>query len=103
MDPQQRLVLEQGYQALHAAGLPKPSLLGSATGVYVGVWACEYAALLKRSPTAGSVYAVTSALPSALVGRVSFALGLQGPCVSFDTACSSSLAALHAGARPLNP
>ena len=63
----------------------KPELLGSLTGVYVGVWACEYAALLKRSPAASSAYAVTSATCSVVVGRVSFALGLQGPCLSFDT------------------
>ena len=71
--------------ALHAAGMRKPELLGSLTGVYVGVWACEYAALLKRSPAASSAYAVTSATCSVVVGRVSFALGLQGPCLSFDT------------------
>ena len=85
MDPQQRLLLEHGYAALHAAGMRKPELLGSLTGVYVGVWACEYAALLKRSPAASSAYAVTSATCSVVVGRVSFALGLQGPCLSFDT------------------
>ena len=28
-----------------------------------------------------------------VVGRVSFALGLQGPCVSVDTACASALSA----------
>jgi hypothetical protein len=85
MDPQQRLLLEHGYEALHAAGMRKSELLGSLTGVYVGVWACEYAALLKRSPAASSAYAVTSATCSVVVGRVSFALGLQGPCLSFDT------------------
>ena len=82
-------------------GLRKDSLLGSATGVYVGVWACEYAAVLRRSAAGRSVYAATASACSVVVGRLSFALGLQGPCMSYDTACSSSLAALHGGLRAL--
>ena len=101
MDPQQRLLLERGYEALHMGGQRKDSLMGSATGVFVGVWACEYAAVLRRSAAGRSVYAVTAASCAVVVGRLSFALGLQGPCVSYDTACSSSLAALHGGLRAL--
>ena len=33
--------------------------------------------------------------------RVSYALGLSGPCVSTDTACSSSLVAAHLAHRAL--
>ena len=36
-----------------------------------------------------------------MLGRVSYALGLGGPCVSTDTACSSSLVAVHLAHRGL--
>ena len=41
MDPKQRLLLEVGYSAFHAAGLGKPELLGSDTGVFVGMCSQE--------------------------------------------------------------
>ena len=101
MDPQQRLLLEQGYAVLHDTGDRKQVLMGSSTGVYVGVWACEFAEALQGSPAGTSTYATTASTCSVMVGRVSFALGLLGPCISYDTACSSGLVAGHAGVRAL--
>lgn len=48
-----------------------------------------------------SVYAGTSVALSVVSGRVSYTLGLTGPCLSLDTACSSSLVALHLAASAL--
>ena len=93
MDPQQRLLLERGYEALHGAAMRKASLQGSLCGVFLGVWTPEFNDVLARSPAALSVYSATAAMCSVAAGRVSFVLGLQGPCLSYDTACSSSLAA----------
>eukprot|EP00966_Prymnesium_polylepis_P197403 4574456-Prymnesium_polylepis.1 len=53
------------------------------------------------SPAHRSVYAVTAATCSVVVGRISFALGLLGPSVSVDTACSAGLVACHSGRRTL--
>ncbi len=39
--------------------------------------------------------------PPYMVGRLSYAFGLTGPCVSTDTACSSSLVAAHLAHRAL--
>ena len=101
MDPQQRQLLERGYVALHSAGWSKASLMGAVVGVSVGQWASEYGSVLAGTPAALSVYASTGFACSVTCGRVSFALGVQGPCVSYDTACSASLVALHGGVRAL--
>jgi 3-oxoacyl-(acyl-carrier-protein) synthase/thioesterase domain-containing protein len=97
MDPHQRLALEEGYAALHAAALNRGSLMGSATGVFGGIWASDYSAVLPRRGAAGrGPFAVTATGCAMLVGRLSYTLGLQGPSIAFDTACSSSLSALQA-------
>jgi acyl transferase domain-containing protein len=102
MDPQQRLLLEQGYAALHNAALARKQLDGSLTGVFVGFenrW--EFDDILSASPAGGSVYAATGSTASIASGRLSYALGLHGPCVTYDTACSAALAAGHGGLRAL--
>ena len=38
MDPHQRLALEEGYVALHAASSRRSSLMNSVTGVFGGLW-----------------------------------------------------------------
>ena len=57
--------------------------------------------MLAHTPAGRSVYASTGFSCSVTCGRVSFALGLHGPCASYDTACSAALAACHAGLRAL--
>ena len=101
MDPQQRLLLERGYASLYGAGMTKNTLLGSITAVNVGQWASEFGGVLLRSAAGRSVYASTGSSCSVTCGRVSFTLGLQGPCSSYDTACSASLVANHGSVRAL--
>ena len=97
MDPQQRLLLETAYAALHASGARRSTLLGGEGGVFVGIERPDWALLASSRPS--SVYAVTGDTTSVASGRLSFALGLQGPCMSVDTACSSALVALHGAWR----
>ena len=95
MDPQQRLLLEVSWEALENAALA-PQLLTSRTGVFIGISNCDYAnRFLKRDVTEIDAYMSVGTSFSAAVGRLSYLLGLQGPCVALDTACSSSLVAVH--------
>merc|ERR1711965_637518 len=101
MDPCQRLVLEFGYAALRDAPLDRTALGGSLTGFFLGISSTEFAQVLRASPAGGSVYAATGSSASIAAGRLSYTLGLHGPCVSYDTACSAALAACHVGLRAL--
>eukprot|EP00966_Prymnesium_polylepis_P187580 4348481-Prymnesium_polylepis.1 len=95
MDPQQRQLLERGYMALHASGTTKGELMGATVAVNVGQWASDFGNVLLPTPAGRGVYASTGIACSVTCGRVSFVLGLQGPCGSYDTACSASLVANH--------
>ena len=101
MDPQQRVLLERGYEALHASALGKAQLQGRLVGVFVGISVNEFVALLGTIPAGQSVFAATGASLSVASGRISYNLGLHGPCASYDTACSSALICIHAGRRAL--
>ncbi len=102
MDPQQRLVLEVGWEALEHAGQSADRLHQTATGVFIGVCNADYAHLLTASDVEHlDTYMATGNAASVVSGRVAYTLGLQGPALSIDTACSSSLVAIHAAAQSL--
>ena len=101
MDPCQRLLLELGYASLHTAGMTRTKLGGSLTGIFLGFSGAEFVQVLAASPAGGSVYAATGSSSSIASGRLSYVLGLHGPCASYDTACSAALVAGHAGLRAL--
>ncbi|WP_455710902.1 type I polyketide synthase, partial [Streptomyces halstedii] len=101
MDPQQRLLLMASWEAVEQAGIDPLSLRGSRTGVYASAIDQGYATLGSDAAEAVQGFLMTGNSMSVMSGRVSYALGLEGPAVTVDTACSASLVALHLAARAL--
>jgi amino acid adenylation domain-containing protein len=100
-DPQQRLLMETSWEALEDAGIDPKSLMDSPTGVFVGLIGNEYARRALSDMSSVDAYAMLGGMHSAMVGRISYWLGLRGPNMPVDTACSSSLVAVHLGCQAL--
>ncbi|MFI2712293.1 type I polyketide synthase [Micromonospora sp. NPDC018662] len=101
MDPQQRLLLETSWAAIEDARIDPSSLRGSRVGVFAGTNGQDFDHLIRYGGDHLAGYGATGASASVLSGRVSYALGLEGPALTVDTACSSSLVALHLAAQSL--
>ena len=101
MDPMAMLVLETTYGALSDSGSDSRDKLANAPiGFFLGAGGStgnesSGTALPSGAKRAPSVYSATSGALSVLSGRLSYTLGLTGPCQTTDTACSSSLVAAH--------
>ncbi|MGE2817415.1 SDR family NAD(P)-dependent oxidoreductase [Mycobacterium heidelbergense] len=102
MDPQHRLLLEVSWEALEHAGVPPRDVMGTQGGVFVGIWSQDNSVRLGTRYQNIDAYAATIGnVHSTAAGRVSYFLGLHGPCVAVDTACSSSLVATHLAVQSL--
>jgi acyl transferase domain-containing protein len=95
IDPQQRIFLEVGMEAIEDAGIRREDLKRSRTGVFVGASASEYGALDLVTASHIRAATATGGALSIIANRLSYSLDLTGPSLVVDTACSSSLVALH--------
>ncbi len=95
MDPQQRLFLEMAWEALEDAGIQPSALRDSQTAVFVGAMWQDYGLLSSADPLAIAQHTLAGQDTSIIPARVSYALGLRGPCLTVNTACSSALVAVH--------
>ena len=102
MDPQQRLLLETTWEALEDAGIPPSSLVGSHTGVFVGICNLDYGYVtLRASCEKINAYFASGLSHAIAAGRISYLLGLEGPSLAVDTSCSASLMAVHLACQSL--
>ena len=97
VDPQQRLVLELGWEALEDAGVVPATLRRGQVGVFVGAMWDDYAALCDVPDR----HAMTGQRRTMIANRLSHFLGLRGPSLTVDTAQSSSLVAVHLACESL--
>lgn len=89
MDPRQRLLLQEAWNALEDAGYGDEHIRKSKIGMYVGAEESSYTALT------GSDSSITSSNSAILAARISYFLNLSGPNMAINTACSSALVAVH--------
>eukprot|EP00966_Prymnesium_polylepis_P177160 4103310-Prymnesium_polylepis.1 len=104
MDPQQRVLLEIGYEALHGAGERRKPLAGRPVAVHIGIDHLDWQSMQQRVRYTGSlrdvsVYAGSGEHGNMASGRLAYVLNLRGPSITFNTACSSTLVASHVGAQ----
>ncbi|MBL0385660.1 amino acid adenylation domain-containing protein [Tumebacillus sp. ITR2] len=103
MDPQQRLFLEVGWQALEHAGYSSHSYSGR-IGVYGGTGRPGYLLHhLKTNPESAAELFQTTILNEKdfLSTRLAYKLNLRGPALTVQTACSTSLVAVHIACQQL--
>ena len=100
MDPQHRLLLEVAWEALEDAGQVPDALSGQRVGVFVGMCTNDYENVVDDASQIDIYFAAGNAR-SVLSGRLSYALGLEGPSIVVDTACSTSLVTVHLACQSL--
>ncbi|PZH14813.1 hypothetical protein C1I97_09670, partial [Streptomyces sp. NTH33] len=101
-DPQQRLLLELAWECAEDARVAPASLRNTATGVFVGAMADDFAQLTaRRGADATTRHTLAGTRRTLLANRISRTLGLRGPSLCVDTGQSSSLVAVHLACESL--
>lgn len=90
MNPHQRLVMQEGWNALEDAGYNPKALSGSQTAIFIG------------AEPAGYIGDTFTGLSDAIIAsRLSYAMNFNGPAFVVNTGCSSSAVAIHLGCESL--
>ena len=91
MDPQARIILEEGLKAAYDAGYEKRDLSGKKVGVYIG-GRLQYGGNVKEALQSSNP--ILGFGQNYLASNLSRIFNLTGPSMVVDTACSSGLAAM---------
>ncbi|UWF51894.1 SDR family NAD(P)-dependent oxidoreductase [Pseudomonas sp. N3-W] len=94
LDPRQRLLLQESWNALEDAGIGPRQLAAQRVGMFVGVEEGDFQRLAGEE-------SLTSSHNGILASRLAYFLNLTGPTMAINTACSSALVALHQAASSL--
>jgi acyl transferase domain-containing protein/NAD(P)-dependent dehydrogenase (short-subunit alcohol dehydrogenase family)/acyl carrier protein len=89
MDPRQRILLQEAWNALENAGYGPRLLEKGKIGMFVGVEDGDYYAAGEKPSL------VTSNHNGILASRLAYFLNFHGPVMAINTACSSGLVAVH--------
>ncbi|MCX7920840.1 MAG: SDR family NAD(P)-dependent oxidoreductase [Clostridia bacterium] len=100
-DPQQRIFLEECWNALEDAGYASEALDSKRCGVFVGVGGGDYQSRLRQNNIDRIPQSFWGNEPSVIPARIAYFLNLKGAAVSINTACSSSLVAIHVACRSI--
>ncbi|HEU5133666.1 MAG TPA: SDR family NAD(P)-dependent oxidoreductase [Steroidobacteraceae bacterium] len=90
MNPHQRLVMQESWNAIEDAGYNPKTLAGTRTGIFVG-----------SEPTGYAGDTFTGVSEAIIASRLSYVLNLNGPAFVVNTGCSSSGVALHLACESL--
>ncbi|HEX2925739.1 MAG TPA: SDR family NAD(P)-dependent oxidoreductase, partial [Ruminiclostridium sp.] len=94
-DPQQRIFLEECWNALEDAGYASDTIDSKNCGIFAGAGGGDYLARLRKNNVDRVPQSFWGNESSVIPARIAYFLNLKGPAVSINTACSSSLVAIH--------
>ncbi len=94
-DPQQRIFLEECWNALEDAGYASDVIDSKRCGIFAGTGGGDYLTRLRENNVDRIPQSFWGNESSVIPARIAYFLNLKGPAVSINTACSSSLVAIH--------
>lgn len=101
VEPQERILLEVAREALDHAAVAPSDLVGTDTGVFLGICTGDDGDQLLDDLSGSGAGTGTGAATRAAADRISRSLGLRGASMAVDAACSTSLVALHLAVKSL--
>jgi polyketide synthase-associated protein len=104
MDPQQRVVLECGYEAIYNSGMKKGQIMNSLGGMYLGYGSgnSDFGHVDRSTDASGEgSFGATGGSAAITANRFSFCLGMKGASIAIDAEDASALVSVYQGCESL--